>query len=174
MRTIIKGNMIANMYIRKHREYLDYLEEHIEYVRLAFINTSKACEDMHWVIDDFTWHAVRDSVMAHDISKFHPEEFCQYRSNFYPIAGEVVEKREFATAWENHKSCNSHHHESIINDLDIVHMIIDWTAMGYKFGGTAQEFYESAGCDCVLNGKQRIFMYEVFRCISLYNDKICN
>ena len=46
-------------YIDKSREYLDYLEEHLENVRQAFIELSNACDGkMMWVGDDFAWHTL--------------------------------------------------------------------------------------------------------------------
>lgn len=45
---------------------------------------------------------------------------------------------------------------------DIIHMVIDWTAMGYKFGDTAQQYYESNKDKIELSDEHKMFMYEIF------------
>lgn len=126
-------------FIDSSRAYLDYLEEHLENVRRAFDEVSRACEGMYWVGDDFTWHTLRNDVINHDISKFSAAEFTQYRDKFFPVKNH--ECIGFDDAWENHKSANHHHHETAKTHVDTVHMVIDWTAMGYKFGDTAEDYY---------------------------------
>ena len=170
---INKDQMIANEYIKMSRAYLDYLEEHIENIRLAFDEVSRACDGMAWVGDDFTWHMLRDEVCMHDVSKFYAKEFVQYRMRFYPIRGEVVSDEDFDRAWKHHFLQNNHHWESIEHGVDgdavpgrveanIVHMIVDWTAMGYKFGDTAQAYFEANKKKIQIDEKWIPFMYEVF------------
>lgn len=149
-------------YIDKTREYLDYLEEHLENVRKAFIEVSKACDGMWWVGDDMTWHTLREDVIHHDLSKFSIEEFVQYRERFYPINGEELAYSCIEKAWEHHKRNNRHHHETAVSCADIVHMVIDWTAMGYKFGDTAQQYYEKNKDKIRLSEDNKSFMYEIF------------
>lgn len=149
-------------YIDKTRAYLDYLEEHLENVRKAFIELSKACDGMWWVGDDFTWHTIRADVICHDISKFSADEFVQYRQCFYPVSDTEKKASSIESAWEHHKAENHHHHETVQNFMDVVHMVIDWTAMGYKFGDTAQEFYEKNREKIHLSYEQTEFMYEIF------------
>ena len=134
---IEKGEMKAYEYIEMTRSYLDYLEEHFDNIRKAFQEVNEACEDMWWTIDDCTWHELREDVYFHDISKFSQQEFIPYRANFFPVENE--ESNDISEAWKHHKCCNTHHHESIETDIDVIHMVIDWTAMGYKFNDTAQE-----------------------------------
>lgn len=158
--------MKAQEYIDKTRAYLDYLEEHIENVRLAFDSLSRICESMWWVKDCMIWHQLRQDVFLHDVSKFSAEEFTQYRQSFYPIEGEGKNRVAFNNAWDHHKNDNHHHHESVSNLSAVVHMIVDWTAMGYKFGDTAQSYYENNKAGIELTEDQIEFMYEIFKKIA--------
>lgn len=130
-------------YIDSTRKYLDYLEEHLSNVAKAFNELSEACDGKEaWVGDDFTWWTFKAEVEAHDLSKFSKEEFVQYRDNFFSVCDAYQDNSGFGPAWENHKEKNHHHHESSEHFIDIVHMVIDWVAMGYKFGGNPRDFYE--------------------------------
>lgn len=149
-------------HIDKIREYLNYLEEHLENVEHAFTEISDACKDMSWVSDDFSWHTLRAEVELHDWSKFSVEEFIPYCENFFPVKGDVKDEEAFSAAWENHKKENHHHHETAKTVLDTVHMVIDWTAMGYKFGDTAQQYYEENKDRIQLSDEQVEFIYEIF------------
>ena len=130
-------------YIDATRKYLDYLEEHLDNVAKAFSELSEACNGKEqWVGDDFTWWAFKAEVEAHDLSKFGKEEFVQYRDNFFSVCDEDQLNSGFDLAWGNHKEKNHHHHESAEHYMDIVHMVIDWMAMSYKFGGNPRDFYK--------------------------------
>ncbi|MDL1971251.1 MAG: DUF5662 family protein [Candidatus Desulfofervidaceae bacterium] len=118
---------------------MDYLEEHIDNVRKAFLEVSESYAGLYG-LDYHSWLELKDAVCSHDISKFSQYEFTQYRKHFFPIEGE--EPEDFQKALEHHKANNTHHHETIKNEIDCLHMIINWTAMGYKFGNTSQEYYE--------------------------------
>ncbi len=138
-------------YIEKTREYLNYLEEHFKNIERAFEEVVKALDGTAIIGDDFAyWTMLHADVQNHDLSKFSIEEFVAYRSKFYPVDNENIDSLLFDGAWENHKKMNNHHWESILNEEEgkdgliernIVHMVIDWTAMGYKFGDTAHEYY---------------------------------
>jgi hypothetical protein len=154
--------MAGQDYIDKTRQYLDYLEDHLENVRLAFIEISNACGDMLWVGDDCGWHTLRAEVIAHDLSKFSKEEFVQYRASFSPVNDEDKRSSGFDSAWKNHKEKNHHHHETAENYMDVIHMVIDWTAMGYKFGNTAQQYYEFNKAKINLKDEHEAFVYEIF------------
>jgi len=160
MAYINKEHMKGHEYIRKFREYLDYLEEHFENVRRAFNELSDKCDGMWWVGDDAHWFTLREQVCNHDLSKFSKQEFTGYRRAFFPIEGEA--QYEITAEWEHHKYANSHHHESVKNGMDVIHMIIDWTAMGYKFGDTAQEYYEKNKGRIDLSDEHIEIMYEIF------------
>ena len=154
--------MNGQNYIDKTREYLNYLEEHLENVRKAFIELSESCDGMAWVGDDCTWHTLRAEVINHDLSKFTKEEFVQYRDSFFPVTDVDKKHSGFDASWENHKEQNHHHHESVDHYADLVHMVIDWTAMGYKFGDTAQEYYESNKDKMSLSDEHENFIYQIF------------
>lgn len=159
------NNMAGQEYIDKTREYLDYLEEHLENVRRAFQEISEACEGMMWVGDDYSWHTIRQEVILHDLSKFSKYEFTQYRDKFFPTQYETddIEITEnFNSAWENHKKSTHHHWETIQNYIGVVHMVVDWTAMGYKFGDTAKEYYEANEEKIIISKDLRDFMYDIF------------
>jgi len=171
MAFIEKEQMIANEYIAKTRAYLDYLEEHIENIRLAFQEVSKACDGMMWVGDDVTWWGLRGDVCNHDVSKFSKEEFTQYRAKFFTLDADQDVNKDFDKAWEHHKEANHHHWETVDDEefghigtmeKNVVHMIVDWTAMGYKFGDTAQEYYEANKDSIAIEPKLIPFMYQVF------------
>ena len=133
--------MRAQDYIDSSRAYLDYVEAHIEFVRKAFDELSRACEGMWWVGDDFNWHSLRSEVIDHDLSKLSKEEFCQYRDHFYPVCEEDKANSGFHDAWENHKANNHHHWETAETYNDMIHMLIDWLAMSYKFGDHPRDYY---------------------------------
>lgn len=154
--------MTGQDYIDKSRKYLDYLEEHLNNVKRAFNELSKACDSMWWVGDDMTWHTLRTHVIHHDLSKFTKEEFTQYRDSFFPVNDCDKKCSGFDGAWENHKKENDHHHESATDLIHIVHMVIDWTAMGYKFGDTAQQYYEANQEKIALSDDHKEFMYTIF------------
>ena len=173
---IEKEHMIGQSYINKTREYLDYLEEHFDNIRKAFQELSVACDGMTWVGDDNTWHTLRHEVCHHDISKFSTEEFVPYRNRFFPLDTATKEDKDaFNKAWIHHYEANEHHWEYINSLSDelvsrkpglieryLIHMLIDWTAMGYKFGDTAQEYYEQNKHKILLKPEQVEFMYTVF------------
>lgn len=174
---IEQNQMIGQDYIKQTRAYLDYLEEHLNNIRKAFQEISEACDGMTWVGDDLTWYLLKDEVCLHDLSKFSAEEFTQYRANFFPTEYDTDNiATDFEQAWKHHYSVNEHHAE-FINSLPkevldskpglveryLVHMIIDWTAMGYKFGDTAQQYYESNRDKINLCKKHEDFIYTIFK-----------
>ena len=161
--------MEATEVINQTRAYLDYLEEHIDNVRKAFQEVSEACEGMPWVGDDLTWHTIRHEVAQHDLSKFSKEEFTQYRAKFYPTKGEQPNKDDFKLAWKHHVAHNVHHHEAAKTENDIVHMVVDWTAMGYKFGDTAEEYYFANESNIPINIELRVFLLQVLN--NIRNNK---
>ena len=170
-------------YIDKTREYLDYLEEYFKNIERAFEEIVKALEGTAIIGDDYAyWTMLHADVVRHDISKFSEEEFTAYRAKFYPVLKSPELYDCFDPAWEHHKKENSHHWESICNEekgkgglveRNIVHMIIDWTAMGYKFGDTAHEYYMSNHSEINIPDEHIPFLEDTFRRIRLYNEK-CN
>lgn len=155
--------------INKSREYLDYLEEHILNIRKAWIELQLKCKEMRFIYDDYTYNWICSEVLEHDISKLTEFEFVQYRKAFYPTSSEP--KFDMAQAWEHHKSKNPHHWESWIKiqtpnpyewEVHCVHMIVDWMAMGYKFGDSAKEYYETNKEKIKLPDYAVDFIYKIF------------
>ncbi len=54
--------------------------------------------------------------------------------------------------------------------MNLMHMVIDWTAMGYKFGDTAQIFYEAHKDEMNFTDDQIKFIYEIFQHLQHYKD----
>ena len=166
MAFIEKQHMKGNEYISAIRNYVDYIEEHLEYVRQAFNDLSEICKDLWWVKDDVSWHTLRQEVCHHDLSKFSQEEFIAYQKYFSPVDKKTDEDLEaFKAAWEHHKEHNHHHPETAVTDLDIVHMVIDLTAMGYKFNDTAQEYVESNPDEFQLSDRHNKIMWQILNAI---------
>ena len=159
--------------IQKTREYLDYVEEHILNVQKAWKHVCEKCKDMRFVWNDYYYHTIDAEVEIHDLSKLSEEEFTQYRRAFYPTDFEKTSGRyELGSAWEHHKENNPHHWENWTTDnhfqpngweIHCVHMVLDWMAMGYKFGDTAQDFYEKNKDKIVLPDYAVDFIYEIFK-----------
>jgi len=134
--------------IKKTREYLDYIEEHCQNVQKAWEEIRTKCKDMFFIEDMNFFMNIDNNVKKHDLSKMSEYEFVQYRKAFYPSDNET--KYDMSEAWEHHKANNPHHWERLTEEykkgqhwiVHCVHMIIDWTAMGYKFGDTAKSYYE--------------------------------
>jgi len=173
---IEQKHMVGQEYIDRTRAYLDYLEEHFNNIRKAFQELSEACDGMPWVGDDCTWHKLRQEICYHDVSKFSAEEFTQYRDKFFPLhIPSNEDNSNFKKAWEHHYTNNEHHCEFINNlpseDINtkpglveryLVHMLVDWTAMGYKFGDTAEKYYEANKAKINLHKEHEDFIYTIF------------
>ena len=161
--------MKALKLIKKTREYLDYLEEHILNVEKAWSELQDKCKDMRFMWDDYYYFSIQDAVEAHDISKLSEQEFVQYRKAFYSAKNEP--KYDMSEAWEHHKRENPHHWENWTElgwgnpaaEVHCVHMVIDWIAMGYKFGDTAQFFYEKNQDKINIPKEAVSFIYKIFR-----------
>ena len=134
----------------KIREYCDYIDEHLNNVARAWMIFQVACKDMNGIYDDHLFFVIDGLIKEHDVSKLSPEEFIQYQRNFHPVG-----KRDsdgFDSAWEHHQRYNPHHWQNWTkistaspNELacHCACMVIDWMAMGLKFGDTAEEYYET-------------------------------
>jgi hypothetical protein len=128
--------------INKTRQYLDYLEEHLKNVEKAYTVVKSACFDL---FND--WDGLYADISEHDLSKFSKEEFTDYRC-FYFTAYFESKPANIDEAWNAHLNANgTHHPQSAFYDdtsrKSILHTVIDLTAMGYTFGATAQEYYQS-------------------------------
>lgn len=145
-----------NIKLDKDKEYVNYIEEHLSNVQKAF---NELCDKDIPEIQEYL-NELHQKVKDHDNSKYSDEEFDAYRKNFYPINNEEKEsnKDDFDKAWEHHYRNNDHHWQYWTDDdtnlkpfseqnereirLAYLEMIIDWTAMGYKFGDTAYQYYK--------------------------------
>ena len=122
---------------------------------------------MWW--DDYVYWSIDAEIKTHDLSKFSPEEFTQYRESFYPVGG--AGKASLDKAWQHHIENNPHHWENWTKqkysnphewEINCVCMVVDWMAMGYKFGDTAQEYYESNKSKIKLPDYAVKYIYEIF------------
>jgi len=62
--------------IQKTREYLDYVEEHVNNVLKAFNIVSEKCNR----VINIDWVSLYNSIQNHDLSKLSQAEFIPYRS----------------------------------------------------------------------------------------------
>jgi len=162
-------------YIERLRNYLDYLEEHLNNVQKAWQEVQKKCADKHFIYDDFVFWTIDSQVNNHDLSKFSKEEFTQYCQHFYPLKNEKINPDDFENAWKHHYQINHHHWETseinpysdtdIVWIINLVHMVIDWLAMSYKFGDTPRQYYEKHKDEIILSEPAIKFIYEIFECL---------
>jgi len=166
--------MEAIKHIEKMREYLNYLEEHINNVEWAWNELKDKCKHMRFIYDDYVYWEIDGLIKKHDLSKFSKEEFTQYCEKFFPVAGTEDHEFEFEGAWNHHKICNPHHWETwtahktdnpYYAEIHCVCMIIDWMAMGRKFGDTAKEYYEKNSERIILPEWTVKFINEIFDCV---------
>ena len=152
----------------KEKEYLDYINEHINFVIESFnrymvpllsmnnISTLISDEDLKNAIKN-----VGETINTHDASKFSDSEFDGYREKYYPTTRELngdlsyksnLEER-YQECWKHHYQTNVHHPEhwvdhknNICQDMSleaIIEMICDWEAMSLKFGTSTLKWYEN-------------------------------
>lgn len=154
--------LIGHEYIQQTRAYCDYLEEHFIHIAKAFEEVTEVCKQSVYFADAYNYRTLHQAVRYHDISKFSAEEFTQYRNKFFPLHADQSYVTDFEQAWKHHYLVNTHHWESATTELDILHMVIDWTAMSYKFGGTAQSYYKANQHKIKLNPTLTEFMHTIF------------
>lgn len=98
-------------------------------------------------------------ISMHDASKYGPNEWEQYRTNFYPINDKEKEdhKDDFKAAWLHHYTVNKHHwnywykiykDENAMDLSSVLELCCDWIAMNFVFKGTALDFYDSRVENC--------------------------
>lgn len=168
--------LIGHEYIKQTRAYCNYLEEHFNNIVKAFDEVNSKCKHLPFFVDDFNYHTLYMQVEYHDISKFSTKEFVPYRNKFFPVQLPSIEEgsQDFKLAWAHHYNSNTHHWESAITEIDVVHMIIDWTAMGYKFRDTAQSYYEANQHKIKLRPDLVPFMYTIFNALKGSHDSTIN
>lgn len=151
---------------RKEQEYLEYIKEHISFVKEAFnlyiiplrsknnISTLISDQDLKNAIDE-----LEDIIDTHDASKFSDSEFDGYRIKWYPTKLETrlpeseqeVIKYNYEECWKHHYQTNDHHPKHWVNsetgipeDMSlraILEMLCDWEAMSLKFQTSTLEWY---------------------------------
>ena len=154
--------LIGHEYIKQTRAYCDYLEEHFNNIAKAFKEVVGSHKNTKIPICTRDFLYLYKSVKYHDFSKFSAEEFTQYRNKFFPVFQYNQIQEDFDQAWKHHYTNNTHHWESAQTQIDVLHMIIDWTAMSYKSGGTAQSYYEANLHKIKLQPDLIDFMYIIF------------
>ncbi len=142
----------------KNQEYTQYIIEHQEHVKLAWENLIPKLTGEFW-IDDYTYWNIQGLVDSHDESKLKADEFNGYRQYFFPEDGALKNKSMFAVAWLHHKNRNPHHWNYWILDREplsmpfeyIIEMLLDWTAMSYKFNDCPMQFWEKTAIHMILH-----------------------
>lgn len=137
-------------------KYMDYVRTHIDNVQAAWLHEISKLDD-----DFIKSHReeLSEQITKHDESKWDEEEFDAYRANYNPINDEEKTNNEanFQAAWFHHFQNNPHHwqhwtdeHGELVdleNEDEVkkayIEMICDWQAMGYIFGDTAYQYYNS-------------------------------
>lgn len=171
--TNIEDDSVARL--DKEQEYLDYINEHINFVQKAYemymapllnmtnISTLISDEELKNTIIN-----LKPVIETHDASKFSDAEFDGYRMRWYPTVAEEAKQKEdqelqvtirerYEKCWEHHYTVNAHHPKhwvdpetGIVKDasLDaIIEMICDWEAMSLKFGTSTLKWYENDAKD---------------------------
>lgn len=173
----MEDNMVL-VVIEKTREYLDYIEGHILNINKAWAVIQNNCSDMRFIYDDYVFNLLDQEIKRHDYSKLSEHEFIQYRKALFPTKFES--KYNMQDAWKHHKARNPHHWENWTKknnpdlyetEISCVHMIVDWMAMGYKFGDTPRSYYEKNKDKISIPKKHIHFMYEIFNRLEVTNDR---
>lgn len=132
-------------------QYREYIHEHISNVQLAYEKYGEAiCKALN-----INAISLEENIREHDKTKFYDEEFKGYRQWFYPEKDEAKDRQVFDKAWFLHLRRSPHHPEfwtyvddnkvPVILDMPTIYiaeMLLDWAAMGIKFGDTAYEYYQ--------------------------------
>lgn len=136
-------------HIHKIRMYCEYIEDHLLNVARSWKVLQEACKDMNVIYDDYLYWNIDAMVRSHDVSKMSHEEFIPYQRNFFPVGDK--DPSAFGLAWQHHLEHNPHHWEKWTTTEEkfpneqachCVCMVIEWMAMGMRFGDTAEKYYE--------------------------------
>lgn len=127
MGTVYSNGMKSNgSTISKNQEYLDYIKEHINNVKLVYEElfgsgrVIKLPEGISSVDFKNAVHAAGNEIAFHDSSKFSEDEFDAYRRHFHRTDEEILiddtnpasaqeAESNFQKAWEHHYMNNNHH-----------------------------------------------------------------
>ena len=152
--------------LKKEQEYLDYIKEHIEFVKKAYVIYFVPLLDKTCISNMISDSELKDAIEklsltieTHDASKFSDAEFDGYRAKYYPTQKEASDPEmqealadRYERCWVHHYTTNWHHPEYWYNQetktakdmplIAIVEMICDWEAMGMKFNNIALSWWE--------------------------------
>lgn len=127
MGTVYSNGMKSNgSTISKNQEYLDYIKEHINNVKLVYEKlfgsgrVIKLPEGISSVDFKNAVYAAGIEIAFHDSSKFSEDEFDAYRRHFHRTDDEILmddtnpasaqeAEYNFQKAWEHHYMNNNHH-----------------------------------------------------------------
>lgn len=139
----------------KDFEYFDYINKHRKNLMICF---NLLWQEHNYATTNnygYTWfeqmNLLKNRILEHDLSKFNPIEFYAYRQKFYKEDKEIKEilvDISFDEAWKHHYIKNSHHPDyhdffkTQMTELDIMEMVLDWSAMSLEFGGSPLEYYK--------------------------------
>lgn len=152
----------------KRGEYNRYIVDHISNVADAFEEMKVIFKDCSFINDPEIYRELQSNILIHDRSKFSEAEFEPYRMHFYPINDKEKEesKELFDEAWEHHYKVNRHHWDHWYNketgecetipEVYLAELIVDWMAMGRKFGNTPLQYYENNKDKIQLHPQTRI------------------
>ena len=175
--------MIGLKYIETYRDYLDYLERHLNNVERAFKLLEKKCSRMKVFHDDFWYWTLREEVYSHDISKFSPEEFTQY-ALYFKNKMDFLDTKEieenFKKAYEHHVIHNNHHWENWTKsecnrphyqDICCTHMVIDVIAMSFEFKDDPLEYFRSKYEKTTIPEWAQDYIEEIFKCVGNVHEE---
>lgn len=164
------------------QKYDNYLQEHIENVKLAFtwIQTH-----LPTIILDGDYNHILEN---HDKSKYDPDEYDAYDSYFYGKNKSYEVCLEFNYAWLHHIHHNPHHWQYwvLINDdpengivaLDmpyeyIIEMICDWWSFSWKSGNLYGIFdwYDEHKNSMILSDETQKTVEDILNKIERYLNK---
>ena len=143
------------------KAYIKYIDEHRNYIYGAFRrHGQQICLCLSLIGGPF-YHALRNRIFKHDISKYSAEEFDAYRNTFFPKENEEKDSDRFQKAWKHHYTVNDHHWEHWVNNgkvsemdkVAIAEMILDWEAMSVRFKNSPIDWYQSRK-DSIILGKR--------------------
>lgn len=166
-------------------QYDDYLHSHIS-------NVQKAAEWLlfHFpdLLDKVDEGKLRNNLMAHDNSKFTPEEYAEYDAYFYGGNKSHKVVADFNYAWLHHIHQNPHHWQYwiLVHDDEpeeilempseyVIEMIADWWSFSFRSGNLGEIFgwYEKHK-EMRMHPKTRNFVEDILGRIKTELDKEVN
>lgn len=132
------------------REYDDYLDQHIYFVRTAwsYLKNSVGLVRLRTVfpdLDEAMISVIDERVIDHDRSKYSYAEYGPYDEHFYGLNRGLKQDPDYDRAWLSHIQDNEHHwqHWVLIRDegelvpIDmptycVIEMICDWWSFSFS------------------------------------------